>query len=284
MKLPGIEKIVFGAALLIAMVSTGWFGGKEQERERLRRPIRPDSARANAADQPGNPDEPGEWAATWPEPEAQPRGPEWVYDVFTPPEIYYDDEAGEFAVTMRADEAEAAEPEGAAGLELVAVQRALFPLQLFGYVGGERHVVGSFENVRTGEVWLAGAGRELPGMNLMIVEFTVQRRSGRGAAGTGSEAAVATAVVREGSTGRLTTLTTGERAFTDELVAVVALDEDGEETRHELRQGEAVEVNGETFTADQLQRDPPGARFTVKPALSTLSRRLELRPRPPRVE
>lgn len=280
MKIPGMEKGLFGVALLSAGVSAVWFGGKEKELERMRRPIRPDSARASAPDQPVNRDEPGEWASTWPEPEAQPRGAEWVYDVFTPPEIYYDDEAEEFAVTMRADEAEIAEPEGTAGLELVAVKRALFPLQLFGYVGGEGHFVGSFENVRTGEVWLAGAGRELPGMNLVIAEFSVQRR----AAGTVSDAAVATAVVRDGSTGRVTTLTTGERTFTDELVAVVALDEDGEETLHELRQGEALEVNGETFTVEQLQRDPPGARLTARAASTTLSRRLELRPKPPRVE
>ena len=280
MKIPGMEKGWFGAALLIAVVSAVWFGGKEKELERLRRPIRLDSARASGPAQPANREEPGERASTWPEPEAQPRGAEWVYDVFTPPEIYYDDEAEEFAVTLRADGAEAAEPEDAAGLELVAVKRALFPLQLFGYVGGEGHFVGSFENVRTGEVWLAGAGRELPGMNLVSADFSVQRRP----AGTGSDAAVATAVVRDGSTGRVTTLTTGERAFTDELVAVVALDEDGEETLHELRQGEAVELNGETFTVEHLQRDPPGARFTAMAASAALARRLELRPRPPRVD
>ncbi len=44
----------------------------------------------------------------------------------------------------------------ASGLELVAVQRTPFRLQLVGYVGGTGRYLGTFENQLTGEVFLAG--------------------------------------------------------------------------------------------------------------------------------
>ncbi|HBR92751.1 MAG TPA: hypothetical protein DEA90_01125, partial [Opitutae bacterium] len=35
--------------------------------------------------------------ANWPEAGAQPAGPKWIYDVFTPPKIYVDLNTGEFS-------------------------------------------------------------------------------------------------------------------------------------------------------------------------------------------
>ena len=71
--------------------------------------------------------------ASWPEPIAQSAGPEWIYDVFTPPEIYID-QAGNFVPTGW----KPAPPPIPFGVYLSDIAREPYRLQLEGYIEEDR--------------------------------------------------------------------------------------------------------------------------------------------------
>ncbi|MFP4166397.1 MAG: hypothetical protein ACLFUF_04420 [Opitutales bacterium] len=72
-------------------------------------------------------------AANWPEPSEQSHGPNWVYDVFTPPKIYLDED-GNFS----AEPIEPPRPPEPFGVYLADIDRNLYRLQLQGYVREDR--------------------------------------------------------------------------------------------------------------------------------------------------
>ena len=88
---------------------------------------------------------------TWTPPPPQSRGRDWVYDTFTPPEIFYNARSKHFTVKPPAAVAEEAAVEEAFGVELVSVRPEPFRLQLIGYVGGEGTWRGTFENLVVGK-------------------------------------------------------------------------------------------------------------------------------------
>ena len=69
---------------------------------------------------------------SWTTPPAQSAGNEWIYEVFTPPVVFYDRQAARFSVTpvgaSHGDDREFA-------FQLISVRRELFRVQLSGYVG-----------------------------------------------------------------------------------------------------------------------------------------------------
>jgi len=162
--------------------------------------------------------EPAEWLA----PRAQPRGADWIYDMFTPPEIFYDADTLQFAVSSPSDLAVVP------GSESGAAPPAPFRLQLLGYVGGAGRYLGTFENQLTGEVFLARAGQPVRALGLEITDFTVARQPVRLADNLESNQWIATAVVRDEQTGSGITLRAGERSYPTDPSALPALgvDED----------------------------------------------------------
>src|SRR5687767_7844597 len=138
---------------------------------------------------------------TWAAPVAQSRGREWIYDTFTPPEIFYNARSKQFTVkppSSLVDE----DTQEAFGLELIAVRPEPFRLQLIGYAGGEGNWRGTFQNVISGEVFLAAAGRRVPNLGLTIRALDVSLQPVRIADSMTTNQRVATAVVRDEKTGR----------------------------------------------------------------------------------
>lgn len=115
-------------------------------------------------------------SAKWSAPKAQARGPEWVYDVFTPPEIFYDPDKQTFSVKSQLPPA-VEKPVVAPDSEptLLAVRRADFPLQLLGYLGEGKDALGLFENRISSETLLLRAGDRVADLGLTIAEFRVER-------------------------------------------------------------------------------------------------------------
>lgn len=70
---------------------------------------------------------------SWPDPSAQAAGPEWVYDVFTPPEIYID-ASGRFVPTGW----KPAPPPTPFGVYLSKIVRKSYRIQLEGYIEEDR--------------------------------------------------------------------------------------------------------------------------------------------------
>jgi len=91
-------------------------------------------------------------AEAWTPPPPQTRGRDWVYDTFTPPEIFYHARARQFTVKPPMGIVEEEAPVEAFGLELVDVRPEAFRLQLVGYYGETGNWRGTFQNLLTGEV------------------------------------------------------------------------------------------------------------------------------------
>ncbi len=279
MRAATIDKILLGVAATAVLVSSVGFGWRDFVLGRGRQVsggrVRSTAIRYVPVRDGSVPQEPGRWTS----PAAQPRGSNWIYEVFAPPEIYYDARANRFAVAAPGEAVAVDQADEPVGLELVAVKPQLFPLQLVGYVGGEGHYLGSFENRLTGEMFLAGAERQVATLNLEITDFAVQRSTDPATGSSFTNQPVAKAVVRELRSGRVTTLTSDERSYTGELLAMVAIDDDDDETVRELRQGEKLERAGQTYTLDWLQQEPPAVEIIVTSAGELPPQRRTLTPR-----
>ena len=162
---------------------------------------------------------------------------------------------------------------------MVAVQREPCGLQLLGFVGGKGSYLGTFENLQTNEVFLAGAGRAVPGLGMVILEFSVELRPVKAGEGSTVFQRVATALVRDERTGVKTTLTNGERGYTGELRAILAETEDEDETHLALHRGEEFRSLDQTYIVDRLQLDPPLAELTQVSPVTKQPIRVRLTPR-----
>ena len=252
-----MDQIFLGTALAAALGSLVWFGRPLRNHGRTHRSL-PGEVQAAAADVPSSEAAQLLSPEKWLPPVAQTRGAEWFYDVFTPPEIYYDANTQQFAVSRPRDLPGTVAP----GVKLVAVERTPFRLQLVGYVGGEGRYLGTFENQLTGEVFLAGSSRPVPSLGLVISDFAVARRSVTLPGGAASNQWVATAVVHDERTGADTVLTAGERSYTDELRAFVSAEEDEDEILRELRLGEEFQREERRYLIERIQLDPPAAELS----------------------
>ncbi|MEO6876053.1 MAG: hypothetical protein ABI222_14645, partial [Opitutaceae bacterium] len=161
-----MDRVFLGVALFVTLASWIWVGWRTPDAGSARRYSKELMKPVNYEIPSAEIDAGNTLIPQWSPPGAQKRGPEWIYDVFTPPEINYDESTRQFAV---AGPHEATRPVvESAGFELIAVNREPFRLQLIGYVGGEGHFKGAFENRSTREVFLAGPGRAIPMLGLVI--------------------------------------------------------------------------------------------------------------------
>ncbi len=272
------EKIYLGLALLVVAGSAASFGTLVLRQERaVAVPLpavqlneEPYAAKAVAA--------PPVKVEAWSAPAPQSRGREWVYDAFSPPEIYYNSRSRQFSVKPPASlvEGDAAEP---FGLELVAVRPEPFRLQLIGYVGAAGNWRGTFQNMRTGEVFLAAAGRRLPTLGLTIRSLDVGTQPVAVAESMTTRQRVASAVVRDEQAGREVTLTHRERVFTGTLFAFVAAP--GQSATREVRTGDSFRLGEATYRIEKIEAMPPSVEVLKEAAsLSQPDRRILL-PREP---
>jgi hypothetical protein len=245
----------------MALGSATWFGWKLMDVARTRRTGATGAKRSAAAYTPVGVTSALAPTGSWLPPPAQAKGPGWVYEVFTPPEIFYDAAKAKFAVTASGDTTGTTGPAVLPGVELVEVKRELFRLQLVGTVGSEGHYLGTFENPFTSEVYLAGPGRELTDLGLSVTAVELRRSRAAATDGAAPAAVVATAVVRDLRTGQSIVLTAGERTLTDELYAVLTDDEDADMGPRALRRGEEFQREDRTYRIERLELDPPSAEL-----------------------
>ncbi len=208
----------------------------------------------------------------WTPPPSQTRGRDWVYETFTPPEIFYNARSKHFTVKPPAAVSEEVTLEEAFGVELVVVRPEPFRLQLIGYVGVPGSERGTFENVASGEVFLAGSGHRVPKLGLTIRNFTVRPVEIKIPDSMTTRQRVATAVVLDEKTGREITITHRERHFTGGLAAFVA--PTGETSTREVRAGETFTVGAATYRVDSIKLSPPSVEIIKEaPTLAQPDRR-----------
>ena len=260
------ENLFLYAALVLAAGSAGVFGTLGVKNARA---PRGPAARVQLADSPYTltvADAAVVKTDVWLAPAAQSKGRDWIYDAFTPPEIFYNARSKHFTVKPPLAGNDDT-PEEPFGLELVAVRPEPFRLQLIGYVGGEGDWRGTFENVATGEVFLAAAGRRVPNLALTIKSLEVRAEPITIADSMTTRQRVATAIVRDERIGRDVTLTHRERQFTGGLSAFVAAP--GETATREVRSGETFKLGDATYHVEKILLAPPSVEITKEsPSLS----------------
>lgn len=272
MAAPSRDKVLLGAALVLALASAAAFGVLLVRHTGV--PAGP-IPRVELAATPyvaSAPDAPPVKTDTWNAPVAQTRGREWIYDTFTPPEIFYNARSRQFTVkppSSLLDE----DAQESFGLELVAVRPEPFRLQLIGYVGGEGNWRGTFQNVLSGEVFLGAAGRRMPNLALSIKSLDVSTQPIRMGESMVTRQRVATAVIHDEKAGRDVTLTHRERQFTGTVFAFVALP--GETATREVRTGDIFKVGEASYRIEKIQTDPASVEVVKEsPGLSQPDRRV----------
>lgn len=266
MALSSSDKSLLGAAALLALASVGGFAYLMWKHAAA---VPPPLARVELADgtyTPSAPAAPALKTETWAAPGAQSRGREWIYDTFTPPEIFYNARSRQFTVRPPSSllDDEAMEP---FGLELISVRPEPFRLQLIGYVGTDGSWRGTFQNAVTGEVFLAAGGHAVPKLGLTIKTFEVKAQPIALPESMTTQQRVATAVVTDEKSGRDVVLTHRERHFTGTVFGMVTVT--GQTAAREVRDGDTFKVGEATYRVEKIQLTPPSAEITKESATLT---------------
>ena len=191
---------------------------------------------------------------------------EWLFDVFTPPVIYYDIANHEFSVTPPdAGTGEGRSAVAAFGLELIEVKRTPYRIQLVGYVGSEGDYVATFEDVEAGETFVARPGGTMEEPGVMLRSLNVERIRDNSSGGTVVRDTKATAVIRDLRQDRDVTLVQKVRLMNDIPTAVFRVS--GEHSRNvEGRKGETITTSDGVFEIGFVTIDPPTAEVTREAA------------------
>ncbi len=248
------DKILFGAALLLLLASAGWMALQSSQLSKLR-----DTAATvpmSSEYVPAGIDAPTVSTTTWPAARGQSSGAEWIYDVFTPPEIYYNGTTKKFSVTPPNLVAVEVKQEPF-GVELIQIKPDAFRLQLVGYIGSEGDYRGTFENAISGETVIGRAGKEFPGLGLKVKTFQVKRNAIVSKESMTTYDTEATAVVVDTKTGDEVTLTNKSRRISGAPFAVLKVDGSADTVQH--RAGETFQVGTVTYAVVSVISEPPSA-------------------------
>lgn len=227
---------------------------------------------------------------SWAKAGAQPAGDNWVYNVFTPPKIYYNIQSKQFTVIPPEVVAPVSPvdpmippPPARPAIELVSVTQPLFRLQLVGYIGSEGSYRGTFNNEVTGKTFFGTSGRKVPELNLEIVTFEAKRRKVVVEGGSTIIDVTAFADVRDTLTGKMYRLAPEKRLPEGPLSATVKL-ADG--TQKVVSTGDTVTSADFTYVIGALTLEPASVAVTKSggaeagPTTETLTIPLPVAPAP----
>lgn len=242
--------VAFAAALLAA--SAGWMWSHQAEITRLRQQPA-GAALSGAVYALSGLTAPETKAATWPKPAAQSHGSGWLYEVFTPPVIYYNTLARSFAVTPPMHLADGGRP---FGLELLDVKLEPYRLQLVGYFGGPDDYLAAFVSGEQPETLLARSGRRFEQLGLTLRSFDVKKVVVAHTDDWPVYDVAALAVLFDEKTGTEVVLDSRARKLTDTPLAVLRVSAAGGPTRT-LHEGDTFADDTSTYRIERIQLDPP---------------------------
>jgi len=192
--------------------------------------------------------------APWPKASAQSQGGGWLYEVFTPPVIYYNTVARSFSVTPPYIQSE---PGGRGfGLELLAVQLEPYRLQLLGYFGAPGDYLAAFVSSRSPETLLAREGRRFDQLGLTLKSFDVRKVTIEGSETGPVYDVAALAVLQDEQTGTEVVLDSRVRKLTDTPLAVFKLPRATGQSS-ELHEGDTFADDNATYRIERIQLNPP---------------------------
>lgn len=245
------ERILLGAALLALLAGAAWSWRQEQALA-VARPVVTEPILHGGAYVLAKPPPPGETAVNWRKAPAQSAGGAWVYELFTPPTIYYQASTRSFAATPPDILARAGGAEPAA--QLLAVRFEPYRLQLTGYFGVEGDYVAVFALPGSSGVVLARAGQRFVQLGLTLKSFEVRKvRLDHDDPWPVYDVA-GWAILQDERTGAEVALDSRVRKLTDTLLAVVKLP--GSRTAQELREGDSWNDGDIVYRVERIQLEP----------------------------
>ena len=256
-----LDKLILIGAMIvfIAIGVSNYFSSRNLDTlTRTQRPILSDrKVNVPAYDAELSPSQKESWAS----PEHQPRGTEWVFDVFTPPVIYYNPVNQEFSVTppdmvVRNEDTDTL----SFGLELLEVRPRPYRLQLVGYAGQEGSFVAYLKYLPNGNLLLARPGKLLVEAGAKIESFEVKQMQVEQDGGTTVFEKVGVARIRDYDTGEEIYLTNRETKIYSDLEARFRSKGDG--AIHVVREGSQVELENGFYIIGDLSANPPEAMVT----------------------
>lgn len=198
----------------------------------------------------------------WSKPESQSRGEDWVFDVFTPPVLYYNPASREFTVTTpELSITDAKDPWKAFEIELVEVRQRPYRLQLVGYAGEDGNYRAYFEFLNTNELLIAREGKLLVEAGVKVLSFDVKQMEVEQEGSMPVFEKVGVARLLDYETNEEVFLTNLETKIFSDLEARVRSIENGD--IYVVREGSQVEVNdGSSYVIGSLSHNPPEAMVT----------------------
>ena len=158
--------------------------------------------------------------AIWPEPIAQSAGPEWIYDVFTPPEIYLD-QSGNFVPTGW----KPAPPPPPFGIYLSDIVRKPYRIQLEGYIEEDRSDSSKslllLSDEEANKQVRVRPGNQSVTSEFKVISFSITRIRDT----DGNIEIKAQASILDNRTGKEVLLTHGERLFLEDVTVVIRSDD-----------------------------------------------------------
>ena len=200
-------------------------------------------------------------SSTWNRPQSQSRGDDWIFDVFTPPVLYYNPASREFTVTPpELVASNARDPWKAFEIELLEVRQRPYRLQLIGYASQDGDYVASFEYIPTGEVLLARAGKRLAEAGVKVLSFEVKQMEVEQEGSMPIFESVGVARLHDYESGEDIYLTNLETKIFSDLEAKVRSIDNGDV--YVVREGSQVELENGFYIIGDLSEDPQEAMVT----------------------
>jgi hypothetical protein len=167
------EKLLVVLAAGVLALSLGWAWRQPRNLPALRKAVHPVGFSIKPIQVPGL------WPARvfervkWLKAPEQSAGTGWLYELFTPPDIFYDSPRRVFAVALPSQSGApgAANPAGPSPV----AKPGLFPLQLTGYSGTPNNYIVVLVALASGETVLARIGRQFPELGLTLTGFEVEK-------------------------------------------------------------------------------------------------------------
>ncbi len=246
------DKLLLSLAVVLVATSCGWAWRQQPGLRRLR--ALPVVARLSGSEfEPASRQTVGAATTLWIQPGAQSHGRGWVYEVFSPPPIYYIPAAGSFTVLGAVQPVDDGVP---FGLELIEVKLEPYCLQLAGYCGRPGDYLVAFSDRGLTGILLAREGSRIEEVGITLKSFAVRQvEVGSGDAGPVYEM-VAFAIVQDETTGAEVELDSRTRKLTDKPFAVFRLRGEGNR-QCQLAEGDSYSAGDSTYRVDCIRLDPP---------------------------
>lgn len=252
-------------AFLLVLAAAGWF--MVHEKSKLAPTFKaPTAGGPPAAYAVSGLTAPTVLTSDWKAPGPQSAGGKWLFQVFTPPRIYYAN--GEFVVDTPGI---IVPPPPPFGVELVAIKPDHFRLQVVGFYIQNGVAVGTFTNMQTGDTFLGQAGLVVPDLDLTIRDFAIKEAPVPGLPPDNDLTEPAGfANVVDGKTGAVTLLTSQVRVMNGPPFVVFKINAGDRlgELIQDVKEGGTFKVGDSTYTIGETKVSPLQAVVTkVSPAI-----------------